>query len=211
MMKIMIKQFKNRFRRLIASEKGAFAVEYALLLPLFIALTFGSMEMGRILMVYSTLEGAVTESTRISITGNIPAGYTTVDAYIKDYVKNSLNNVGIDSGVTISMKVYDSFSDIGAEEPYTDANADLTCSGGEFYTDVNNNGAWDADMGASGAGGEENIMVMEINVELPYMMYGLIEGFSNSKNINLSTSTAVRNEPYGGVGWKPSDTVKACV
>ena len=210
-MNIMIKQFKNQLKRLRASEKGAFAVEYALLLPLFIALTFGSMEMGRILMVYSTLEGAVTESTRISITGNIPAGYDTVDAYIKDYVKDSLKNVGIDSGVTISMKVYDSFSDIGAEEPYTDVNADLTCSGGEFYTDVNDNGVWDADMGASGAGGEENIMVMEINVELPYMMYGLIEGFSNSENINLSTSTAVRNEPYGGVGWEPSDTVRACV
>lgn len=185
-------------------------MEYALVLPVFLTMTLGSMEIGRILMVYSALEGAVTESTRISITGNIPDGYATVDAYIEDFVKDSLGDVGIDAGVEISMKVYDSFSDIGAEEPYTDSDGDLTCNNGEFYTDVNGNGSWDADMGASGAGGEENIMVMSINVELPYMMHGFIDAFSESPHMNLETSTAVRNEPFGGVAWTPSDDVLAC-
>ena len=206
----MYSKLKIFFRNLRQNQVGAFVVEYALLAPLFLTLTLGSLEVGRILMVYSTLEGAITESTRISITGNIPDGYSTVDAYIKDHVKDSLSDVGIDAGVTISMKVYDSFSDIGEQEPFTDENGDLVCNEGEFYTDVNANGAWDADMGANGAGGEENIMVMEIAVELPYMMHGFIEAFSQAPNINLSTSTAVRNEPYGGVAWEPSDTVLAC-
>ena len=108
------------------------------------------------------------------------------------------------------MKVYESFSDIGAQEPFTDADGDLICNNGEFYTDVNANGDWDTDMGSTGAGGEENIMVMEIAVELPYMLPGLIHAFSENDHINLSTSTAVRNEPYGGVAWEPSDTVLAC-
>ena len=99
------------------NERGAFVLEYALLAPLFMAITFGSIEMGRILMVYSTMEGAVTEATRIAMTGSIPDGYDTTDAYIQDHVKQSLENVGVDAGVTISMKVYDSFSDVGAEEP----------------------------------------------------------------------------------------------
>ncbi len=202
---------KNLFKKFKRSELGAFALEYALILPVFLTLTLGSIEVGRILMVYSALEGAVTESTRISITGNIPDGYATVDAYIEDYVKDSLNNVGIDAGVEISMKVYDSFSDIGSEEPFTDENGDLTCNNGEFYTDVNGNSSWDVDMGATGAGGEENIMVMSINVELPYMMHGFIDAFTENPNINLGTSTAVRNEPYGGVAWTPSDAVLTCV
>jgi len=198
------------FHKFSGNEKGATIVEYALILPVFLVLMLGSMEIGRILMVYSALEGAVTESTRISITGNIPDGYATTEDYIKDYIKHSLENFGIDAGVNISMKVYDSFSDIGSAEPFTDENADLICNNGEFYTDVNANGAWDEDMGASGSGGEENIMVMEIDVALPYMMHGVIEAFSHEENINLSTSTAVRNEPYGGMSWEPSDTVRAC-
>ncbi|MEZ5756688.1 MAG: TadE/TadG family type IV pilus assembly protein [Emcibacteraceae bacterium] len=198
------------FTKFARNEKGATVVEYALILPVFLVLTLGSMEIGRILMVYSALEGAVTESTRISITGNIPDGYATTEDYIKDYVKDSLENFGIDAGVNISMKVYDSFSDIGSAEPFTDENADLICNNGEFYTDVNGNNTWDEDMGANGAGGEENIMVMEIDVALPYMMHGIIDAFSHEENINLSTSTAVRNEPYGGIAWEPSDTVRSC-
>ncbi|MBL4602613.1 MAG: pilus assembly protein [Emcibacteraceae bacterium] len=202
--------FINLLQKIKANQKGAFVVEYALLLPVFVTMIFGSMEVGRILMVYSALEGAVTESTRIAITGNIPEGYATTDAYIKDYVKETLENVGIDAGVTISMKVYDSFSDIGAQEPFSDTDGDLTCNNGEFYTDVNNNGTWDTDMGANGTGGEENIMVMEIAVELPYMMHGLIGAFSEEEHINLVTSTAVRNEPYGGIAWEPTSTVRTC-
>tara|TARA_R110002096_G_scaffold416576_2_gene619530 strand:+ start:382985 stop:383608 length:624 start_codon:yes stop_codon:yes gene_type:complete len=192
------------------NERGSFVLEYALLAPLFMAITFGSIEMGRILMVYTTMEGAVTEATRIAMTGSVPEEYETTEAYIQHHVKQSLENVGVDAGVTISMKVYDSFSDVGAEEPYTDSNADLSCNNGEFYTDVNDNGTWDNDMGASGTGGEENIMVMEISVDLPYMMKGVVGIVSEEKSINLSTSTAVRNEPYGGVAWVPSDTVGTC-
>ncbi len=201
---------KKLFKRLQNAEQGAFVIEYALLVPVFLTLTLGSMEVGRMLMVNAALEGAVTESSRVAITGNIPEGYETVDAYIQDFIKENLNDVGIDAGVEISMKVYDSFSDIGSEEPFTDEDGDLSCNNGEFFTDVNGNGSWDADMGASGAGGEENIMLMSINVQLPYMMHGFIDAFTENPYINLGTSTAVRNEPYGGVAWEPSDTVLQC-
>ena len=203
----MIKILKKIRTSLKRDQIGAVALEYALLAPLFVAFTFGSLEIGRILMVYSALEGAVTESTRISITGNIPDGYATVEDYIKEYVENSIENVGVDTGVSISMKVYDSFSAIGDEEPYTDTNGNLTYDVGECYTDINGNAGWDADMGSIGAGGEENVMVMDISVDLPYMMHGVISAFSQSESINLSTTTAVRNEPYGGVAWEPSSNV----
>ncbi len=197
-------------KRLVNAEQGAFVIEYALLVPVFLTLTLGSMEIGRMLMVNAALEGAVTESSRVAITGNIPDGYETVDAYIQDFIKENLNDVGIDAGVEISMKVYDSFSDIGEQEPFTDTDGDLVCNNGEFFTDVNGNGAWDVDMGSDGTGGEENIMLMEIAVDLPYMTGGFIEAFSHESSINLSASTAVRNEPYGGIAWEPSDTVGQC-
>lgn len=206
----MFQKINTWLTQLKHNVRGAFVVEYALLAPLFVSLTFGSIEMGRILMVYASMEGAVTEATRIAMTGNVPEEYESTEAYIQHHVKGSLEDVGVDAGVTISMKVYDSFSDIGAEEPYTDTNTDLTCNDGEFYTDVNANGTWDQDMGASGSGGEENIMVMEIDVDLPYLMQGIVGIISEETSINLSTSTAVRNEPYGGMAWVPSTAVGTC-
>lgn len=207
-MKHKLSNFLTKLKR---DSRGATAVEYALILPAFLSLTLGSVEIGRILMVYSALEGAVTESTRIAMTGSVPDGYASVDEYIRDFVTNSLGNVGVDAGVNISMNVYDSFSAIGAEEPYTDIEGNLVCDNGDPYTDVNDNGEWDADMGASGTGGQENIMLMRIAVELPYMMHGVLDSFSVTPNINLSTSTAIRNEPFGGTSWTPSDTVRNCV
>lgn len=209
-MKQKLQNFIKRksLKSLTHQQKGAVAVEYAILAPALAVLIFGSIEVGRMLMVYSALEGAVTEATRISITGSVPDGFATSDAYIIDFVQNSLQNVGVtQNDVSISMNVYESFANIGEEEPYTDENGNDAYDVGECFTDVNNNGAWDQDMGASGTGGEENIMVMKIDVNLQYLMHGFIEAFSQSDHITLSTTTAVRNEPYGGVSWTPSDNV----
>lgn len=207
----MKQKLSNLLIKLIRENRGVVAVEYALVLPAFLSLMLGSLEIGRVLMVYSALEGAVTESTRIAMTGSVPDGYASVEEYIREFVEDSLENVGVDAGVNISMDVYESFSAIGAEEPYTDIEGNLVCDNGDPYTDVNDNGSWDTDMGASGTGGQENIMLMRIGVELPYIIHGVIEAFSNDTHINLSTSTAIRNEPYGGVSWTPSDTVRNCL
>lgn len=210
---MMKKLITNKIKKLRSNTRGAMAVEYALIAPAFLAMTFGMIETGRILMVNSYLEGAVTEATRISLTGSVPDGYNSTEEYIRAYLNSTLDTVGIQNAATVRMKVYDSFKNIGEEEPYTDTNGDLECNNGEFYTDVNANGAWDKDMGASGSGGEENIMLMEIEVQLPYLLQGFIPsfgGYGTPDFITLEASTVVRNEPYGGVPWEPSSTVAAC-
>lgn len=194
-------------KRLKINQVGGFAIEYALLLPIFITLLFGSMEIGRIMMVYTALEGAVTESSRIAITGQVPAGFATNEDYIKDFVQNSLRKVAGNSTVTTQLNVYDSFASVGQPEPYTDTNGNSAYDSGECYTDINNNNSWDNDMGADGTGAGENIMVMNINVDLPYVTGRLMGKITGKNSIVLSTSTAVRNEPFGGVAWTPSSNV----
>ncbi len=202
---------KNKLKTILlgikSSEIGSLAVEYALLLPVFMTLIFGSVEMGRVFMVYSALEGAVTESTRIAITGNVPAGFATSDAYIKDYVQTALTSIAKDSVVSINMSIYDSFANIGQPEPFTGTNGNTTYDIGECYTDINNNAAWDADMGAAGTGAGENIMVMNVSVDLPYISGNILKNITGKNSIVLTSSTAVRNEPFGGVAWTPSANV----
>jgi len=196
--------FERRFRN---GNDGAIAVEYAFILPVFLAMTIGGFEVGRMYMVNATLEGAVTKSTRIAMTGALPDTYETRDQYISDVVVDLLNSSGVEEGINVSMKVYDSFENIGEEEPYVDSNGNDFYDDGECFTDVNGSGLWDADMGSSGTGGEENIMVMTVDVDLPYMTGYFGKILSGKDSVTLSATTTIRNEPFGGVAWEPSDNV----
>ncbi|PCI32717.1 MAG: hypothetical protein COB54_06375 [Alphaproteobacteria bacterium] len=198
---------RNVFRLLARQQKGAAAVEYALVLPVFLTMTMGGFELGRIYMVNASLEGAVSEATRTAMTGNLPEAYNTRSDYIEHIVLSNLKDVNITSGITVSMKVYESFSDIGDPEPYVDQNGNGNYDVGECYSDINANTSWDSDMGSSGAGGEENIMVMTVDVNLPYMTSYMISMMGGKETINLSASTVVRNEPFGGASWEPSTSV----
>lgn len=199
----ILKSMKLLWRR----DEGAAVVEYALVLPVFLALTFGGFELGRIYMVNAALEGAVANATRTAMTGNLPGAYSSRSDYISDIVISDLEVAGVTTGVTISMKLYDSFSDIGEPEPYVDENGNSQYDIGECYSDINDNSFWDEDMGSSGAGGEENIMVMTVDVNLPFMtgfMRSIMGGRSSTR---LSATTAIRNEPFGGVSWEPGTSV----
>jgi Flp pilus assembly protein TadG len=201
------KNIWGALRLLRGSEKGSVITEYAVILPVFLMMILGGFELGHIYMVNAALEGALTQSTRIAMSGILPLGFTDRNAYIEDYVRSSLQSIGVTEGITITMNIYDSFANIGEAEPYVDLNGNQQYESGECYTDINSNGTWDADMGATGAGGEENIMVMRVDVALPFLT-GFVKPIVGGRNsIGLSATTAIRNEPFGGVTWVPSDNV----
>lgn len=206
-MKNKIIHIIKTIKHILPHEKGAAIVEYAIILPFFLTLIIGGLEMGNIFMVNSSLEGAVSSSTRTAMTGALPSNYTDRTTYIKDLVTNSLTAAGVTSGVTITMNVYDSFANIGKPEPFVDQNGNQIYDVGECYTDVNNNSVWDSDMGSDGAGGEENIMIMKVDVNLPYMTGFMKSVMMGKLGTSLSASTAIRNEPFGGVAWEPSKNV----
>lgn len=203
----LILKTRIAIKTLRKDQHGAVAVEYALILPVFLTLTIGGFELGRVYMVNSTLEGAIANSSRIAMTGNLPAGHTTKESYIESIIRDNLANVGVKDGIIVSMKIYDSFANVGEPEPFTDTNSNQEYDPGECFTDVNGTGVWDDDMGVSGLGGQENIMVMNISVTLPYMTGWFQSVLGGKGTITLSSATAVRNEPFGGISWEPSSAV----
>ena len=58
------------FKRYAKDKEGATAVEFALILPLFLTLTFGIIEFGLILHVSSVLQNATYEAGRFGVTGH---------------------------------------------------------------------------------------------------------------------------------------------
>ncbi len=200
---ILRKTMKTLFHR----EEGVTAVEYAIVLPLFMSLAIGGFEIGRIYMVNASLEGAITEATRTAMTGNVPDSYSDRSDYIKDIVLSNLDDVGVASGITISMKTYESFANIGEPEPFVDENGNMQYDTGECFSDINNNEGWDDDMGSSGSGGEENIVVMKVDIILPYMTGFMTAMMGGKSATSVSASTAIRNEPFGGSAWEAGTNV----
>jgi len=52
-------------------RRGSTLVEFALTLPLFLLLTLGVLEFGRLFYIQLTLQSAVREASRLTITGNV--------------------------------------------------------------------------------------------------------------------------------------------
>ncbi|GHF24079.1 hypothetical protein GCM10017044_18360 [Kordiimonas sediminis] len=200
----LVHKWLQHSRAFWSNQNGAAAVEYALTLPVFLLIVLGGMELGRVFMVNSAIEGAVTYTTRIAMTGDVPDGYADRETYLKDLVRDQLKAAGVTNNISIVTKLYDSFANIGEPEIYTDTNGNNEYDEGECFVDANGNGAWDLDRGGAGVGAGENIMVMDVGVELPYMSGWIGEIMTGTRTIRLSSSAVIKNEPFGGVKWTPS-------
>ena len=68
-------------------RNGAAAVEFALVAPLFIMLTFGMIEAGRMILVQQLLTNATREGARRAVLAG--ATESAVKAYVADYLNNT--------------------------------------------------------------------------------------------------------------------------
>jgi Flp pilus assembly pilin Flp len=180
-------------RRLRREEDGATVVEFAFVFPVFILAVLGTLETAIVIFISSSIEAAVLEASRYSITGGTIPGVTREERVLdivgdKTYGLVDMDLVGIDT------LVYESFDDIGQPEPIEDANLNLVYDTGELFTDVNGNGQWDADMGAAGLGGPSDVVVYRVTYAWG-IMTPLIRSVIGESVLHAS-SVAVRNEPY---------------
>ncbi len=94
-----------------AGRRGAAAVEFAVVLPVFITLVFGMIEYGRMVMVQQVITNAAREGCRKAIMD----GATSQE--VQDIVNNYLESAGITSA-TITITPSEP-SEAGAGEPVT--------------------------------------------------------------------------------------------
>ena len=184
------------FRRLARDRRGGPAVEFALVMPVLLMLTFAIIDFSYVAFADATLEGAVREAARRGITGYVPSGETRED-YVRGRIIDAMAAFALEGDVDIRTRVYGRFSDIGEPEPFSDANGNGIYDPGECFTDVNGNGVWDPDMAKDGLGGASDVVVYEASVTLRTLT-PLFPAFLGrpGMTIPLTAATAVRNEPY---------------
>ncbi len=180
--------------RFFRGNQGSAAMEFGLVLPAFLSLVIGVIEVANLFFVNSALENAVLHASRYGITGSETSGAsaTRLDRVREIVERQTFGHVDPDT-LDIETLVFEQFSDIGQPEPFADENANGQYDPGEEFSDVNGNGQWDADMGLAGLGNAGDIVLYRITYAPPSLT-----GFADwaTSTVTLVATLAVRNEPF---------------
>ncbi|MBM3482908.1 MAG: pilus assembly protein [Alphaproteobacteria bacterium] len=195
-------RFNRRMRRLLrrarlvrCDQRGATAVEFAVIGSVLIFLIAGIVEFSLVMVVTNSLEASTSISSRVGKTGFADTGLSREETILAEIEKRAGGLIDIDD-VEITSQSYESFDEIGKPEPWNDANSDGVPDDGE-YTDINGNGQWDQDMGVAGFGGSDEVVVYNIKYDweiITPLMREVIGGSDGA--VSLSAQWVVKNEPF---------------
>jgi len=184
------------FRRFRRSERGAAAVEWAFIGPVLALLLLIFIELSLMMFAHQMIEGGVRDASRWGITGQSDTGGLSREQYIAKVVKENTMGLISESDVTVTTKVYPSFTDVGTGEPFNDANNNGKYDAGETFTDLNKNGKWDKDQGVEGAGSGGDIV--QYKVEYKWTVFSpMLQPFADGNGqFSFQTVVVVKNEPF---------------
>lgn len=175
-------------RRLLRNQRGGPVAEFAMVLPAALLLVLGFGDLLYQAYLESVLTGAVQKAGRDSSI----QGAATDD--IDQKVINAVKAAAPHATFVSSRDNYDNYSEIGPE-PFTDANHNGVRDAGECYSDINANGQWDADAGASGQGGANDVTYYKMTATFPRLFpFAWLIGWSQS--VTISATTILKNQPY---------------
>ena len=178
-------------RHLRRDQRGNAIVEFALTAPLFLIVVFGILDFSWQYYAKLELQGVVNAAARAATLEGNALSQTALD----NDVRRKVLNVFPQGEVTFVRKSYDSFSEVGDPEAFTDANNNGSYDSGECFEDVNGNASWDADRGQAGNGGAEDVVLytasLRMNRVLPVWKF-----LGQSQQSTLVATTVLRNQPY---------------
>ncbi|MBD3730517.1 MAG: pilus assembly protein [Sphingomonadales bacterium] len=180
---------RRRLRQLLSASDGVTALEFAVVAPVFLTMLMGVLDIGHMIYGQSVLNGAVQHAAREA---SLETGDTSAaDAKVLAQVRPVLPDVTISS----TRSSYYDFSDIARAEAWNDADGNGNCNDGETYTDENGNGQWDADIGVSGNGGANDVVVYTVTAtyEPVFRMPFLPDSWAQR---SLTSSTVRKNQPF---------------
>lgn len=187
-----LKRLHTQILRLRHDIAGAYLVEFALILPVFLMFIMATFDLGVQMYARHVLNGSVTEAARNSTLEKNAASQTAIDTAVRD----AMNRLGSFGTVTIKRSNYLDYGDIDKPEQYKDTNGNGRYDLGECFEDANVNGVWDASRAGTGQGGAVDVVV----IDAEFKFNRLFPGWSflgQPQQATLKASTAIRNQPYG--------------
>jgi Flp pilus assembly protein TadG len=177
--------------RLREDRRGAVAVEFALVVPLFLMLIMGLCDLSYQAYVQSVLIGAVNKAGRDGTIQGATAA--SIDSAVLAQVQAAAPRAAFTTGYPL-RKSYAKFGDI-QPEPFVDLNGNSLHDNGECFTDINDNGLWDTDPGSNGQGGAGDAVAYTVSIVYP-RLFPLQAWLGWGSNQTLSATTTLKNQPY---------------
>lgn len=162
-----IKQDKSPITQFHQQENGSSILEFVIILPILVAMIFGTIQLGLIMVSLNALDAAAREAARFGITGTASTGLTR-EASISQVIQTTLSDYsgGIVDGSKVAVTV-ESFPN-------------LTSLGDPKLGTLN----------SFGTGGQV------VNYKLQYNWDTIFPIFGTSAIIPLTAETAVVNEQF---------------
>lgn len=174
------KRHRNRCATFAADDRGATAVEFALVAAPFLALVIALIQTFLVFFAQQMLESVVRQSARLVMTGQVQSAQMT-QAVFKQKVCDQIVILFNCSGLMVDMQVATSWTSANTAMPT------LTYDGSGTVSNV-----WQYDPGEAG-----DIVVLRVMYEWPVMLGPLGFNLSNLSNGNrlIMSSAAFQNEP----------------
>jgi Flp pilus assembly protein TadG len=170
--------------RLFADRAGATAVEFAFVALPFFMLLIGVIQLGMLIITFTTLDSATAAASRLILTGQMQQSGTASASALETAVCDDmgwLSSSRCAAGVLVDVRTFSSFSSISASPPVS-------------------NGALDPSQTQFDPGSPCSIVL--VRVYYPYTLVApLLEpGLPNlgSSQVLVTASQVFRNENYGG-------------
>lgn len=177
-----------------APQAGATLVEFSLVLPVFLVLLMGAIDLGYERYMAGVLDGTLNQASR-SITlqaGDDAATRLALDNAIRQTMGLTRTDISLDI-TRASAKNYRQI--IMRGEPLNDANHNNRCDPGETFEDVNANGRFDSDSLRSEWGDADDVLVYQVTARMPRLFP--VAGFIGLPDtITLTSTKMLRIQPF---------------
>lgn len=179
-MAVRLSKPSGLLRRFLGARRGSTAVEFALVALPFITLMFGTLELGLVFMVSTTLDNATDTAARTIRTGQLQSAGGTAASF-KTAICNEMSWLGssCSTNLHVDVRTFTSFANVAIPDPTT-------------------NGAFDNAKTTFVPGGGEDIVLVRVYYEwsliTPLLNQGM-ENLSGGKRL-ISATAAFRNEPF---------------
>ena len=176
-------RLRRFIRALIRSERGAAAVEMALVATPFLMLLFGIVEIGMILLISASIENGMDLAARTIRTGQLQTGGSATAAAFKTSICNTFGWMQSDctANLSVDVRTYSTFASVTAPQPVS-------------------NGVFNAAALTFTPGAAGDIVVVRAYYRWPLIapMFNQALQQLNGGVALLTATAAFRNEPYSG-------------
>jgi Flp pilus assembly pilin Flp len=196
---------RSVLRRLRLEDRGAAALEFALITPVLMMFMMGIGDLLHALYTRSIVVGAVQKAGRDGTIQNRDSA--TATTALDEKVMTIVRQAAPGATFVSTRQNYANFSNVDKPEPHTDKAGGRTgqYDRGECYSDTNGNGSWDSDGGRTGVGGANDIAQYTITVTYPRLFP--LPGLDWGANGTITASTVLKNQPYAAQGAATAETI----